>query len=142
MTKSNITRLFAGAITAVVVGSIIGIVGVVAALANGAVVIRGSEVVTLSGGPFAWAIAALLVASLLLVAGTVAAVASWVGALLNTYRLDDKTWFVVLLVTGIVSLGWVAMIVYVFAGPDSTAQDATPSARALSRTEAPLDTDN
>jgi hypothetical protein len=130
MSKSSITRLFAGAIAAVVVGLTIGVAGVVAALANGAVVIRGSEVVTLNGGPFAWAIAALIVASLALAAGTLAAIASWAGALLNTYRLDDKAWFVVLLVTGLVSLGWVAMIAYVFAGPDSTAQESTPSARA------------
>ena len=130
MSKSSITRLFAGAIAAVVVGLIIGIVGVVAALANGAVVIDSSELVILNGGPFAWAIAALIVASLVLAAGTLAAIASWVGALLNTSRLDDKTWFVVLLVLGLVSLGWVAMIAYVFAGPDSTAQDSTRSARA------------
>jgi hypothetical protein len=130
MSKSSITRLFAGAIAAVVVGFTIGIAGVAAALANGAVVIRGSEVVTLNGGPFAWAIAALIVASLVLAAGTLAAIASWAGALLNTYRLDDKAWFVVLLVTGLVSLGWVAMIAYVFAGPDSTAQEPTPSASA------------
>jgi hypothetical protein len=130
MSKSGITRLFAGAIAAVVVGLTIGIAGVVAALANGAVVIDGSQVVTLNGGPFAWAIAALIVASLVLAAGTLAAIASWVGALLNTYRLDDKTWFVVLLVLGLVSLGWVAMIAYVFAGPDSTAQDSTRSGRA------------
>jgi hypothetical protein len=130
MSKSNIVRLFAGAVAAVVVGFTIAIAGVVAAIANGALVIDGSEVVTLNGGPFAWAIAALIVASLILVAGTLAAIASWVGALLNTSRLDDKTWFVVLLVLGLASLGWIAMIVYVYAGPDSTAQDATRSARA------------
>ncbi len=130
MSKSSITRLFAGAIAAVIVALIIGVAGVVAALANGAVVIDGSQVVTLNGGPFAWAIAALIVASLVLAAGTLAAIASWIGALLNTSRLDDKTWFVVLLVTGLVSLGWVAMIAYVFAGPDGTAQDSTRSARA------------
>jgi hypothetical protein len=130
MSKSSITRLFAGAIAAVAVGLIIGIAGVVWALANGAIVIDGSQVVTLNGGPFAWAIAALIVASLVVAAGTLAAIASWVGALLNTSRLDDKTWFVVLLVLGLVSLGWVAMIAYVFAGPDSTALDSTPSARA------------
>ena len=130
MSKSSITRLFAGAIAAAIVGLTIGVAGVVAALANGAVVIDGSGVVTLNGGPFAWAIAALVVASLALAAGTLAAIASWVGALLNTSRLDDKTWFVVLLVLGLVSLGWVAIIAYVFAGPDGTAQDSTRSARA------------
>jgi hypothetical protein len=39
-------------------------------------------------------------------------------------------WFVVLLVLGLVIAGWVAMIAYVLAGPDGTAQDSTPSARA------------
>ena len=130
MSKSSITRLFAGAIAAVVVGLTIGVAGVVAAIANGAIVIHRSEVATVNGGPFAWAIGVLFVASLVVAAGTLAAIASWVGALLNTSRLDDKTWFAVLLVLGLVSLGWAAMIAYVFAGPDSTAQDSTRSARA------------
>jgi len=130
MSKSSITRLFAGAIAAVVVGLTIGIAGLVAALANGAVVIDGSEVVTLNGEPLAWGIAVLFIATLVVAAGTLAAIASWVGALINTSRLDDKTWFVVLFVLGLVSIGWVAMIAYVVAGPDSTAQDSTRSARA------------
>ena len=130
MSKSNINRLFAGAIAAAVVGLTIGVAGVVAALASGAVVIGSSEVVSLNGGPFAWAIASLVVAWLVLAAGTLAAIVSWVGALLNTSRLDDKTWFVVLLVLGLVSLGWVAMIAYVVAGPDGTARDSTRSARS------------
>jgi hypothetical protein len=58
----------------------------------------------------------------------VAAIAAWVGALFNTARLEDKTWFAALLVLGLVSLGWVAMTAYVLAGPDSTARDATASA--------------
>jgi hypothetical protein len=128
MSKSSIARLFAGAIAAVVVGMTIGIAGV-----GRRSQWRGrdrAEVVTLNGGSFALAIAALIVALLALAAGTLAAIASWVGALLNTSRLDDKTWFVLLLVAGLVSLGWVAMIAYVFAGPDSTAQDSTRLARA------------
>ena len=82
MSKSSVTRLFADAIAAAIVALIIGVAGVVAALANGAVVIDGSQVVTLNGGPFAWAIAALIAASLVLAAGTLAAIASWIGALL------------------------------------------------------------
>jgi hypothetical protein len=84
--------------------------------------------VTLNGDALAWTIAARAIASLLIAAGTVAATASWVGALLTTSRLEDKTWFAVLLVLGLVSLGWAAMIAYVFAGPGSTARAATPSA--------------
>jgi hypothetical protein len=39
--------------------------------------------------------------------------------LLNTSRLEDKAWFAALLVLGLISLGWVAMIAYVLRGPDS-----------------------
>lgn len=123
MSKTAITGLFVGAVVAAAVGIAIGFAAVVTALANGAVVIGGPQVVTLHGGPMASAIPALLVAALLVAAGTVLAIASWAGALLNTSRLADKTWFVALLVLGLASLGWVAMIAYVVAGPDSTRHD-------------------
>ena len=55
---------------------------------------------------------------------TIAGVMSWIGALFDTARLDDKTWFVVLLVLGIWSFGFVAMVAYVVAGPDNTEPDA------------------
>jgi hypothetical protein len=68
----------------------------------------------------------LIVASLAVAAGTLAAIASWIGALLNTVQLEDKTWFVVLLVLGLFSFGWVAMAAYVFAGPDATRNELVP----------------
>ena len=128
MARTTITRLFGAAIAAVVAGYLIGMAAVVAGLANGAVALGGPQVVTLNGDALTWTIAALVIASLVIAAGTVAAIASWVGALLTTSRLEDKTWFAVLLVLGLVSLGWVAMIAYVFTGPGSAARDATPAA--------------
>jgi hypothetical protein len=47
------------------------------------------------GEALAWTIAALVIASLVIAAGTVAAIASWLAALRNTSRLEDKTWFAV-----------------------------------------------
>jgi hypothetical protein len=41
-----------------------------------------------------------------------------IGAVLNTAQLDDKTWFIVLLVTGVLGLGFFVMIAYLLAGPD------------------------
>jgi len=38
----------------------------------------------------------------------------------NTYQLEDKTWFLVLLVLDLFSFGFLAMLAYIFAGPDST----------------------
>ena len=123
MSKSMIERLFIGAIGAVVAGSVIALAAIIAALAGGAVVIGGPDVVTVHGEAFASSLIVLALAAVLFAGGTVAGVASWLGALLNTSRLDDKTWFVVLLVLGIWSFGFVAMVAYVVAGPDSTGRD-------------------
>ena len=120
MSKATITRLFFGAILALAVGVVLALVTVVAALANGAVHIGGPDVVHIDGAAIAGALPWLLLAGLVFLGGEIAAVVSWIGALLNSWQLEDRTWFVLLLVLGVFSLGWVAMIAYVVAGPDST----------------------
>jgi hypothetical protein len=123
MSKSMVDRLFIGAIVADIAGWVVAIVAIIAGLAGGAVVIGGPNVVTVNGGAFASELVVLAIASLLVAGGTIAGVASWIGALFNTARLDDKTWFVVLLVLGIWSFGFVAMVAYVLAWPDGTRQE-------------------
>jgi len=125
MSKTTVTGLFVAAIAAIFAGIVIGLAATVAGLANGAVVFGGAQLVSLNGDVLAWTIAMRVVGSLVIAAGTVAAITAWVGALLNTYRLEDKTWFAVPLVLGFVSVGWVAMIAYVLAGPDTPAREAT-----------------
>jgi hypothetical protein len=120
MSKSAITRLFVGAILAVVAGVIIALVAVVQAIASGVVTIGGAAIVTVNGGPFAGTLIWLVVASAAMAVGTLAALVAWIGALLNTVQLEDRTWFVVLLVLGLFSFGWIAMLAYVLFGPDST----------------------
>ena len=119
MSKPIITALFAAAIVTVVTGFAIGVVAMVAALAGGAVTIGGPDVIRFDEGPLAGMLAWLAIASLVMAAGSITALLAWLGALLNTARLDDKTWFVVLLVLGLFSFGWIALIAYVMAGPDS-----------------------
>lgn len=131
MSKSTITRLFIGAVLAVAVGLIVALAAVVVALAGGVVTIGGPSVVTVNGGAFAGTLPWLLIAALAVGAGAIAAIASWIGALLNTVQLEDKTWFVALLVLGLVSLGWVAMAAYVIGGPDATKQDIARPAVAI-----------
>jgi hypothetical protein len=71
--------------------------------------------------PYAWGLVIFgLMAVVALVGGSIAGLVAWIGALLNTAELDSKTWFVVLLVLGLLSFGLVAMLAYVIAGPDST----------------------
>ena len=120
VSRAAVTRLFAVAIAFVLAGSVSGAAVVVWALAKGAIAIGGPHLVSLDAAPVAGAIVGLIVASLLTGIGTLAAVASWAGALLNTARLEDKTWFAFLLVLGVVSLGWLAMVAYAVAGPDGS----------------------
>jgi hypothetical protein len=120
MSKPTVTRLFIGAFVAVVVGSVLLLVSALVAIAGGVITVGGPQIVTVDGAAFGGALIWLAIASLLIGGGALAALASWIGALLNTAQLDDRTWFVALLVLGVFSFGWIAMIAYVVAGPDST----------------------
>ena len=123
MSKKNITRLFVGAIVAVGVGLILGFAALWAALASDAIDLGGSDYIDVNGGSGAWtALALVIVGSMVMLGGTIAAVVSWIGALLNTWQLEDKLWFGALLAGGLLGLGVVVMIAYVVAGPDGTKQ--------------------
>ncbi len=119
MSKRSITRLFVGAVVAVGAGLVLGFAALGAALASDAIDIGGSYVIDVNGGSGAWTTLGLvIVGSLAILSGTIAAVVSWLGALLNTWQLEDKMWFLSLLALGLLGFGVVAMIAYVLAGPD------------------------
>jgi len=120
MSKTTVTRLFIAANIAIVVGVILVLATVVTAIAGGVISIGGPTVVTIDGHTFAGAVGWLLLAALVLAGGAIAGIASWIGALFNTAELEDKTWFGALLILGLLSFGWVAMVAYVVAGPDGT----------------------
>ena len=123
MSKKNIARLFVGATIAVVAGVVLGIAALLAALASDAIDLGGSDYIDVNGGSGAWtALALVIVGSMVMLGGTIAAVVSWIGALLNTWQLEDKLWFGALLAGGLLGLGVVAMIAYVVAGPDGMKQ--------------------
>ena len=67
-----------------------------------------------------WHIVLGLIGVIALVGGSIAGLIAWIGALLNTAQLPDKAWFIVLLVLGLFSFGFIAMLAYVIAGPDGT----------------------
>jgi len=133
MSKVMITRLFVGALVGGVAGILISVMSVLFALADGVITIGGPTAVTIKGDAFGDLLVWLVIASLLMGAASLAAIASWIGALLNTFRLEDKTWFIVVLVLGLASFGWVAMIAYVIAGPDSTRPGAVLAVSATAR---------
>ena len=136
MSKKNITRLFVAAVVAVGAGLVLGFAALGTALATDAIDFGGSYVIDVNGGSGAWtALGLVIVGSLVILGGTVAAVVSWLGALLNTWQLEDKMWFWSLLALGLLGFGVVAMIAYVVAGPDGTKQSvARPSIARAART--------
>ena len=122
MTKSMVTKIFIGSLIAIVAGVFVVAVGFLIALSTGTFVMEGPDVTGFelsSTAPAAFGLAFLGVLGI--VAGGIGQFVAWIGAVVNTSRLDDKTWFVVLLVLGLLSFGFIAMLVYVLAGPDGTA---------------------
>ena len=100
-----------------------------------------------------WALVSFIVlGGIAILGGIVTQFVAWIGAVINTNRLVDKTWFNVLLwcgVAGIVLnfvggfgalLGWGLMIVYLVGGPDGMAVEPMmlrPTAPEPPRTLAP-----
>ena len=121
MSKPTVIKLFVGSAVAFVAGVLLALGAVWFAYANGAFVMSGPDVTGIQPTAFAWSTVGLLVlATLAIIGGLIGGLVSWIGALLNTAQVDDKTWFIVLLVLGLMSFGIVAMIAYVIGGPDGT----------------------
>lgn len=121
MTKSTVTKFFVGGIVAFVAGLIVAVAATWAAFAAGEFVMDGPDVTGVQFTAFGWSMVGLMiVGGFSMIGGAIAGLVAWIGALINTAQLPDKAWFVLLLVLGLLSFGFIAMIAYVFAGPDST----------------------
>jgi hypothetical protein len=130
MSKATVTRLFIGGGLAVIAGAILAIVAVWIAIANNVFVMNGPDIVGLRGSALAWSMLPLgIVGGLAIMGGLIAGLVAWIGALLNTWQLESKTWFVVLLLLGIFNFGFFAMIAFLIAGPDGTTDAAVRRAQ-------------
>ncbi len=134
MTKSTVTKLFIGGTIAAIAGAILAILAVGIAYANDVFVMNGPDVVGVRGGTLAWSLVSLgILGGLAAMGGLIVGLVSWVGALLNTWQLDSKAWFVGLLLLGIFNFGFFAMIAYVLIAPDGTTEAAIRRAQAAPR---------
>ena len=130
MTKSSITRAWIGGLAAFAAGILVSIVGVFLMLGYAGTFTQIAGTSDYNFDPnlngFFWVTIALIVAGgFIAVVGGVAQFVAWIGGLINSYALPEKTWFAVLLVGGVVSLafapvGFAAMMAYVIAAPDGT----------------------
>jgi hypothetical protein len=131
MSKTTITRLFIGSGIAIVAGAILAVAAIWLAIANDVFVMSGPDIVGIHGSALGWSLVGIgIVAGVAVVGGSIGGLVSWIGALLNTWRLESKTWFTVLLLLGIFNLGFFAMVAYLIAGPDGTGSRARQAAPA------------
>jgi hypothetical protein len=115
MTKSLVVKLFWG----LVAGFFLMGITFALAISNDIFIMSGPDVTGIKSGILPWILLGLMgLAMLLLLFAAVTHFVAWIGAVLNTAQLPDKTWFVVLLVVGLLGLVFIATVAYVIAGPD------------------------
>jgi hypothetical protein len=125
MSKASVTRLFIASLVAVAAGAILAIAAVWLAIANDVFATSGSEVVGIRGSVLAWCLLGIgVVGGSAIAGGMIGGLLAWIGALLNTWQVEGRSWFVILLLTGIFNFGFIAMVAYVLAGPDGTSAAA------------------
>jgi hypothetical protein len=131
VTKSAITKTWISGLVVFAAGVVAAIVGVVLMLAY------GGTFTQVAGNPnsydfvprldgFFWStVTVICIGGVIAVIGGIVQLAAWIGALVNSYLLPEKTWFAILLVGGILGLffglvGFAAMVAYVIGAPDGT----------------------
>jgi hypothetical protein len=135
MFKATVTRLFIGSLLALAAGASVLILAIAVANANNVFVMDGNGIAAIQGDALALALLSLaFLGALTAAGGVIAGFIAWIGAVLNTWQLESKAWFVALVLTGIFNFGFIAMVIYVIAGPDgkagATARPATLAAGA------------
>jgi hypothetical protein len=138
MAKSTITRTWIGGLVVFAAGIVASMVGVFLMLGYGGTFTQVAGTNNYDFTPdmsgFFWtAIAVVVVGGVIALAGGLVQLVAWIGALFNSYSLPEKTWFVILLLGGLLSFffapfGFAAMLAYVIAGPDGLPYRQTPGA--------------
>jgi hypothetical protein len=143
MTKSTVTRTWIGGLVVLAIGFIIVGVSVGLMLAYGGTFTpapdgNSYDFVPRYDGFFATTVALIVIGGITVAVGGLVQLAAWIGALVNTYQLHDKTWFGILLALGLLGfafglLGFAAMAAYLIAGPDGTVARAPQVPTTTSR---------
>jgi hypothetical protein len=130
MTKSLITKTWIGGLAVFAAGIIVAVVGVFLMLAYGGTFTQIAGTNNYNFDPningFFWVTIGLIVTGgVIAFIGSIAQFVAWIGGMINSYALPDRTWFAVLLIGGVLSfafapLGFAAMLAYVIGAPDGT----------------------
>jgi hypothetical protein len=137
MTKRTITITWLVGIGVMIVGGLVVLfTGLAIASHIGAATNNFQSGVTyVPDSPFWGLVSVILLGIVAIIAGFITQFVAWIGAVINTNRLADKTWFNIMLWVGIAAivlnllsglgtlLGWGLMIVYLIGGPDGTTME-------------------
>lgn len=128
MTKSTVTKTWIAGLVVLAAGLVAAMVGVALMLAYGGTFTQATDPNQMKFVPdysgFFWTtIWVIVLGGILAAVGGIVQLAAWIGALVNSYLLPDKTWFAVVLIGGVLGLafgliGFGAMVAYVIAAPD------------------------
>ena len=122
MSKLMVSRIFWASLAAMLAGLVVLAIATGVGFATTGLTWRGPDIVGIQPTPITWVAGSVgVVAILAFLVGVLGGFVAWIGALLNTAQLEDKVWFLVLLLLGIFGLGFIPMLVYVLAGPEGTA---------------------
>lgn len=135
MRKPMIVKLFIGSLVGFVGAAVLFLVAGGLALWSDSFIMDGPDVVGVRPEPFGWVMIGLAgLAILLMSLASVGLFVAWIGAVVNTAGLTDKTWFIVLLAGGLLSVGFLVTLAYVIAGPEgwrSTVPAQAPAAEMI-----------
>lgn len=136
MSKSVIVKLFIGSLIGLVGAAVLFVVAISLAGSTEAFIMEGPDVVGVRPDGFAWVTLSFAgLGVLLMVLASIGLFVAWIGAVVATAALPDKVWFIVLLVGGLLSVGFAVTLAYVIAGPD-TPPSSTPLDRPIPIAEA------
>ena len=131
MTKSTITRTWLAGLVALAFGLVVAGISIGLMLGYGGTFTHTGPANSYQFVPsfdsFFWTtVGVTIVGGSIVALGGIVQLVAWIGALVNTYKLQDKVWFVILLAGGVLSLafgllGFASMVAYLVAGPDGTA---------------------
>lgn len=143
MAKSTITKTWIAGVIVLAAGLVVGGISLGLMLAYGGQFTpapsgNGYDFIPRTDGFFWTMVGLMIIGFTVAAAGGIVQLVAWIGALVNTYPIQDKTWFVVLLAGGLIGLafvlvGFAVMVAYVIAGPDGKALVAQPQAPPLER---------
>jgi hypothetical protein len=126
MRKSTIGRIWLGGLAGIAGGLVAVVVGTILMLAYSGTYggPSGNDFVPTLNAFFWLMVGLITIGALVLAAGGIAQLVAWIGALINTYASPEKTWFLVLLIGGLLGVvgvllaPFVVMVVYLIIGPD------------------------